>query len=119
MNITAQGLETLKRTNMRGDLARLGEIIRERNVSRVVIGNPLHMSGAESRRSLISREFAEKLGRSAGVPVVLWDERLTTVEAGRVLRESGISLEKRAKAVDKLSAVLLLGNYLDAQREAC
>jgi putative Holliday junction resolvase len=60
------------------------------------------------------REFADDIGRRTGIPVQLWDERLTSVEAGRVLRSSGISIEKRAKAVDRLSAVILLQSYLDS-----
>jgi putative Holliday junction resolvase len=114
LGITAQGLPTLERTNIRQDMARLMELLVSNEVSLVVVGNPVHMSGEEGRGSRGAREFAERLERESGVPVKLWDERLTTVEAGRVLRESGISVEKRARAVDRLSAVLLLSSYLDA-----
>jgi putative Holliday junction resolvase len=72
------------------------------------------MRGAEGRQSGWVREFAEAIERYTGLPVKLWDERLTSVEAGRVLRSSGISIEKRAAAVDRLSAVILLQSYLDA-----
>jgi putative Holliday junction resolvase len=72
------------------------------------------MSGREGRQAEWVRQFAEALSARTGVPVKMWDERLTTVEAGRVLRSSGISIQKRARAVDRLSAVLLLQNYLDA-----
>ena len=115
LGITAQGLETLERTRVRDDLARLKEIIEEKRVALVVVGNPLHMSGDESRQSGYAREFADRLGGYAGVETMLWDERLTTVEAGRVLRESGISSRKRAQAVDRLSAVLILKAYLDSR----
>jgi putative Holliday junction resolvase len=114
MGITAQGLATLERRNKRTDLAALGSLMRERGVTRVLMGNPLHMSGAAGRQSEWVREFASALERYTGIGVQLWDERLTTVEASRVLRESGISIEKRAAAVDRLSAVILLQSYLDS-----
>ena len=116
LGITAQGLETLHRTRLRDDLAKLGQLIRENNVSLILMGNPVHMSGQEGRQSEYSRDFGERLKTSAGVAVKLWDERLTTVEAQRVLRESGISLQKRNQAVDRLSAVILLESYLDSLR---
>lgn len=116
LGITAQGIETLQRTRLREDLAKLGALIRENNVSLILMGNPVHMSGQEGRQSDYSREFGKRLQASAGVDVKLWDERLTTVEAQRVLRESGISLQKRNQAVDRLSAVILLESYLDSLR---
>jgi putative Holliday junction resolvase len=116
LGITAQGLETLERTNIRTDLARLKEIASEHNVSRILIGNPLHLSGQAGRQTEHAREFGARLEAAIGLPVEYWDERLTTVEAQRVLRQSGISIEKRAKAVDRLAAVLLLESYLDSRR---
>ena len=71
------------------------------------------MSGDESRQSTYTHEFAERLATRTGLPARFWDERWTSVEAGRVLRDSGISIEKRARAVDRLSAVILLESYLD------
>ena len=114
LGITAQGLPNLERTTKRADLAELARQVSERNVELVLIGNPLNMSGNEGRQSGWVREFAEALAERAGCPVKLWDERLTTVEASRVLRASGISIEKRARAVDRLSAVILLQSYLDS-----
>ena len=114
LGITAQGQDTIQRTNIREDLARLNQFIHDHEVGLVVVGNPLHMSGHEGRGSGHAREFADRLGAYANVPVEMWDERLTSVEANRVLRQSGISIEKRAKAVDRLSAVLILDNYLAA-----
>ena len=114
LGITAQGLPNLVRTNKRADLAALAELIQEREVGRIVMGNPMNMGGSEGRQSAWVREFAEALKKRTGLPVQLWDERLTSVEAGRVLRASGISIEKRAAAVDKLSAVILLQSYLDS-----
>ena len=116
LGITAQGLQTLERTNIRADLARLQEIISEHDVSLVLIGNPLHMSGREGRQVEHARDFGARLQAATGLPVEFWDERLTTVEAQRVLRQSGISIEKRAKAVDRLAAVILLESYLDSHR---
>jgi putative Holliday junction resolvase len=116
LGLTAQGLPTLERTNIREDLQRLGEIAREHDVSLVLIGNPLHMSGREGRGTEHARTFGERLQAATGLPVEFWDERLTTVEAQRVLRESGISIAKRAQAVDRLAAVLLLESFLDARR---
>lgn len=110
---TAQGLPTLVRKNVRTDLDALAEIIRRHGVKLVIAGNPLHMSGSESAGSERVAKFAEQLRRRAGVEVRMVDERLTTRQASRVLRESGISIEKRARAVDRLSAVLLLESYLD------
>jgi putative holliday junction resolvase len=114
LRITAQGLPNLVRTNKRSDLAALGEIIREREVGLVLMGNPINMGGKEGRQSGWVREFAAAIEGRLGVPVKFWDERLTSVQAGRVLRESGISIEKRAAAVDRLSAVILLQSYLDS-----
>jgi putative holliday junction resolvase len=115
LGITAQGLPTLQRTNIREDLDALANLIREREVTLLLMGNPLHMTGKEGRQVLYTRDFAERLAKKTGLEVEYWDERLTTVEANRVLRESGISIEKRARAVDRLSAVILLESYLDRQ----
>jgi putative Holliday junction resolvase len=115
LQITAQGLETLERTNIREDLARLSRLVSENNVSRIIMGNPLHMSGQEGRQTEFVREFGARLQASSGIPVEYWDERLTTVQAQRVLRQSGVSIQKRAKAVDRLAAVILLESYLDSR----
>jgi putative Holliday junction resolvase len=114
LRITAQGLPNLVRTRIRDDLDALEQLVKEREVGLVLLGNPINMKGAEGRQSGWVREFAIAMEKRTGVPVKLWDERLTSVEAGRVLRSSGISIEKRAAAVDKLSAVILLQSYLDS-----
>lgn len=116
LGITAQGLETLQRTKVREDLARLKQLSSERNVTLIVMGNPLHMSGNEGRGTEHARDFAARLEAATAIPVQMWDERLTTVEAQRVLRESGASIEKRAKAVDRLAAVILLESFLESRR---
>ena len=115
LGVTAQGLETLQRKNNRADFAALVSLAREKEVARFVVGLPLHMSGDESRQGVFVREFADRLRRETGLPVELWDERLTTVQAERVLKESGVSLDKRKRAVDRLAAVLLLENWLEAR----
>jgi putative holliday junction resolvase len=114
LRITAQGLPNLDRTNKRTDLAALDALVKEREVGMVLMGNPINMGGKEGRQSGWVREFGAALEAYTHVPVQFWDERLTSVEAGRVLRESGISIEKRAAAVDRLSAVILLQSYLDS-----
>ena len=114
LGISAQGLPNLVRTNKRSDIDALARLAAGREVGLFLVGNPLNMSGREGRQSGWVREFADALAERTGVAVKLWDERLTTVEASRVLRSSGISIEKRAAAVDRLSAVILLQSYLDS-----
>lgn len=110
---TAQGLETLERTRIRDDLARLKEVADRWSIETLLVGQPLHMSGEQSRQGEYTRDFAARLQEYLKLPVIFWDERLTSVEAERVLRESGASLEKRKRAVDRLAAVLLLESYLE------
>jgi len=114
LGLTAQGLDTIERTNTREDYAVISRLASEKGVAMILIGNPIHMDGREGRQSEFVRRFAEGLEARSGLPTRLWDERLTSVEAGRVLRQSGIGIEKRARAVDKLSAVILLQSYLDS-----
>src|SRR5437867_1956752 len=113
LGLTAQGLPTIHRKNTRADLAALARLVHEKSVDRILIGNPLHMSGDSGLQAAAARHFVELVSRYLSKDVQLWDERLTTVEASRVLRDSGISIEKRARAVDRLSAVILLQSYLD------
>jgi putative Holliday junction resolvase len=112
LGLTAQGLPTLQRINIRTDLAALDRLAAEHDVRLILMGHPLHMSGHESRQSQYTREFAGRLTEWTGLEVRLWDERLTTVEAQRVLKSSGISIVKRAKAVDQLAAQILLESFL-------
>ena len=112
--LTAQGLETLQRTTLREDIAHVASLAAAHGVTLVLLGNPMNMSGNEGRQSAWVRDFAEKLHARSGLAVRLWDERLTTKEAERVLRSSGISRVKRGRAVDRLSAVILLASYLES-----
>ncbi|HWR52432.1 MAG TPA: Holliday junction resolvase RuvX [Bryobacteraceae bacterium] len=114
LGITAQGLPTLERRKTHEDYAALTELACEREVVLILVGNPIGMAGQDTHMAGFVRHFADGLAQRSGLPVRLWDERLTTVQAGRVLRSSGIGIEKRARAVDRLSAVLLLQNYLDS-----
>lgn len=114
LRITAQGLPTLQRTTIRADVAEIDRIAAENDVSLILLGLPLHMDGKEGRQVQYTREFADYLTGRTGRTVEFWDERMTSAEAGRVLRESGISIAKRAKAVDRLAAQILLESYLTA-----
>ena len=113
LRITAQGMDTFERTNIREDIARLMALVQEKDVSLMLFGNPLHMSGDESRQTEYVRVFADRLSAATGVPYDMWDERLTSVEAERILREGGLKERRERKGmVDKLSAVILLNSYL-------
>lgn len=112
LGITAQGIETLERTRIREDIERLGRLATERSIDTLLVGYPLHLSGSESRQSEYTKQLAERLGRSLGLPVVYWDERLTSREAERMLQTAGASLSEKRRAIDRLSAVLLLESYL-------
>ena len=113
LRITAQGMDTFERTNIREDMARLTALVQEKGVSFMLFGNPLHMSGDESRQTEYVRVFADRLSAATGVPYEMWDERLTSVEAERMLREGGLKERRERKGmVDKLSAVILLNSYL-------
>jgi putative Holliday junction resolvase len=112
LGYTAQGLETLVRTRIRDDLAALERVVMQWNVHTLLVGKPLHMSGGESRQSEYTRQFAERLSAHLKLPVVYWDERLTSKEAERLMREGGASLAQSRQAVDRMSAVLILQSYL-------
>jgi putative Holliday junction resolvase len=116
LGITAQGLETLQRRNKRTDLAALEQVIRDNEVREIVVGLPLRMSGAEGTQSEKMRAFADDLRKKFRVPVHLWDERLTSAEANRFLRETDLSIDKRAKAVDRMAAILILQGWMESRR---
>jgi|SRR5579864_4812372 len=117
LGITAQGLETLQRSNKRQDLAHLERVIRDYEVREIVVGLPLRMSGAEGVQAEKMQAFADGLRRRFGLPVHLWDERLTSAEANRLLRETTLSIEKRGKAVDRMAAVLILQGWMESRRK--
>src|SRR5215471_10929390 len=114
LGITAQGLQTIQRQNKRRDLDALRQLLARYQVKEIVIGLPLRLSGAEGTQAQKMRAFADLLQSEFGVTVHLWDERWTSTEANRLLREAELSIEKRAKAVDRMAAVLILQSWLQA-----
>lgn len=114
LGLTAQGLPTLERVNLRTDVDAIDRLAAEWGVRLILMGYPLHMDGREGRQAEYTRDFAQRLSERTGREVRLWDERLTSREAERVLKASGISIAKRARAVDKLAAQLLLESFLGA-----
>jgi putative holliday junction resolvase len=115
LGITAQGIETLERKNNRADFGRLERTIRQYGIKEIVLGNPLRMSGQEGTQSQKVAEFAEELRKRFQLPVHLWDERLTSAEANRLLRENEVSLKKRTQAVDRMAAVLILQSFMQSR----
>jgi len=115
LGITAQGLPTLERTRRADDLQHIQNLAEEYALERVLVGNPIAQSGKPSAMSGHVEQFAARLRQRLACPVELWDERFTSAEANRLLRESGISIQKRHRATDRVAAVLLLQSYLDYQ----
>jgi putative Holliday junction resolvase len=118
LGITAQGLETLQRRNKRYDFEQLQRVIQKYDVREIVVGLPLRMSGAEGTQSDKMQVFAEELRKRFRLPVHLWDERLTSAEANRLLRETDLSIEKRGKAVDRMAAILILQGWMEQRAAA-
>ena len=114
--ITAQGREIIRRehaSKLRKTLARIEKLIVENDVSEIVLGEPLNMDGSAGERVRLTHEFKEMLERRTGLPVHLWDERLTTVAADEYMKEAGIPREKRKDYVDEIAAVFILQGYLN------
>ena len=114
LGITAQGLDTIQRQNKRRDLEALGHVLAKYEVQEIVVGLPLRLSGAEGIQSEKMRRFAEDLRAHFGLTVHLWDERWTSTEANRLLRETDLSIKKRGRAVDRMAAVLILQSWMEA-----
>jgi len=115
--LTAQGVETIERkeeNKLRKTCARIEELIKEYEVGTIVLGLPKNMNNTDGERVEKTKEFGEMLKRRTGLPVVFWDERLTTVAAERVLMESGVRRENRKAVIDKVAACLILQGYLDS-----
>jgi putative Holliday junction resolvase len=115
LGITAQGLDTIHRQNKRLDFAQLERVIREHYVAEIVMGLPLRMSGAEGIQAEKMQAFAEEIRRRFKLPVHLWDERLTSAQANRLLRETDMSIKRRGAVVDQMAAVLILQSWMDAK----
>jgi putative holliday junction resolvase len=115
LGITAQGLDTIHRQNKRRDFAELERVIRDHDVSEIVMGLPLRMSGGEGIQAEKMQAFADEIRRRFKLPVHLWDERLTSAQANRLLRETDMSIKQRGAVVDQMAAVLILQNWMDAR----
>lgn len=120
LGITAQTVETIVRSEenkLRRTLARIEELVREYEIERIVLGYPKNMNNSRGDRVEKTEAFKESLERRTGLSVVLWDERLTTVAADRVLMECGVRREKRKDKVDQIAAALILQGYLDYRKD--
>ncbi len=118
--LTAQGKEIIRRkeeNKLRRTLARIEELIQEYGVERIVLGLPLNMDQSPSERSELCLEFKDKIERRTGIPVVMWDERLTTVEADEIMDEAGIKGRERKEYVDMIAAQIILQDYLNNTKE--
>lgn len=118
LGLTAQGIEIIRREDenkLRKSLRRIEELVSEYQVEEIVLGFPKNMNNTIGERAQKSLELKEMLERRCGLPVIMWDERLTTVEANRTLMESGVRRENRSKYVDMIAAVFILRGYLDAK----
>ena len=116
MWMIANGIETIRRTSVERDFVRIGELIKEHEVSTLVVGYPKNMNGSIGERAQICEAFAEELrNRFPACKVVLWDERLSTVAAEKVLVDADMRRNKRKKIIDMMAAVVILQNYLDSK----
>lgn len=118
LGITAQGLETIQRQNKRLDFERLGRVVSEYGIAEIVVGLPLRMSGVEGTQSGKMRQFADELRDRFNLPVHLWDERLTSAQANRLLRETDMSIQRRGQVVDQMAAVLILQSWMEARTKS-
>ena len=115
LGVTAQGITTLERRNRRYDLNELRRLLEKHDVREIVVGNPLRMSGQSGTQAEKMTAFAAQLKQTFSIPVHLWDERLSTAEAHRLLDETGIRDSRRKQVIDKMAAVLILQSFLDAR----
>ena len=116
LGLTAQGLKTLGRKSMEKDFAEIAAIIHQFGIEKIVVGLPKNMNGSLGTQAEFVLRWIEVLKENIQIPVVTWDERLSTVGASRVLLEADLSRRKRKKVIDKLAAVLILQGYLDQRR---
>ena len=118
LGLTAQPVMTLEvRRNRREDLRSIARLARKFGVAGIVVGNPLHLSGEMSTRAAKVQAFAAELGEVAGLPIHLWDERLTSEEAHRILYEAGHARQEHEKLVDQVAAVLILQSFLEEREK--
>ncbi len=122
LGLTAQPVLTLERRRSHGSIARddlrsLARLCRRFGVAGIVVGNPLHLSGEDSPQASRTRAFAAELGELTGLPVHLWDERLTTEEAHRRLYEAGHPRQEHRRVVDQVAATLILQEFLESEKK--
>ncbi|MBT9138521.1 MAG: putative pre-16S rRNA nuclease [Syntrophomonadaceae bacterium] len=117
LHLIAQAFEVIKRSSLTKDFNRVGEIAREYQVKRVIVGLPLEMSGKEGKQAKKVIEFIAKLCRKVKLPVETWDERLTTSAAERHLLEANLPRAKRKQIIHKVAAQEILQGYLDCQKQ--
>lgn len=118
LGITAQAVETITRkeeNKLRKTFARIETLIQENNIDQVIVGLPKNMDDTEGERALAARDFAAHIERRTGLPVVMWDERLTTVAADEILEETGVPRKNRKAVIDQIAAVFILQDYMDEQ----
>ncbi len=111
---TAQGLEVIENRTEEAVLARIAQLVSENQVGEIVVGLPKNMNGTIGPKGELCQTFAERLREQLGLPIHLWDERLTTVSAQRTLLEADVSRKKRKQVIDKMAAAIILQNYLDS-----
>ena len=117
--ITAQPVETIVRdrsNKLRKTYQRLEELISEYKVEKIIVGKPLNMNGTEGEMVSLATSFAEELSRRTGLSVEMLDERLTTSEADRILKETGVAISGRKEHIDKMAAAIILQTYLDMNK---
>lgn len=114
--LIANGIETIRRTSPERDFSRLEQLVAQWEIGEIVLGYPKNMNGTIGERAKVSEQFAEELKeRFPGISVVLWDERLSTIAAERVLIDADLQRKKRRKVIDMMAAVVILQNYLDSR----
>ena len=113
--LTAQSRPTIRRKNVKSDIEALSVIAEENEVHEIVVGHPIHMDGRQSAQSGKVERFAEELRKAVNVPIVFWDERLTSFEAEQHLEQMGLNWRQRREHVDKIAAMIILQSYLDSR----
>ena len=111
---TAQGIKTLHRSNGESDLGKIRDIVREYGVEKIVVGLPRNMNGSLGPQAEMALGFVQELREILGVPIITWDERLSTVEATKILIRADLSRKKRKRKIDMTAAILILQSYLDS-----
>lgn len=118
LGLTAQPFETIERSGenkLRRSLARISEIVKEKNISKIVVGLPVNMSGENGERVALTLAFVEKLKSRVDVPIIMQDERLTTMEADEILDESGVKKKDRKQFIDQIAAGIILREYMEKE----